>query len=110
MFYHLRLDPSGASRFNCAEIDNNVGYRCETLLQAGSGLEPFLVFVFVFLFLFLSLPLYFPLCYAPATRVDVNGRARDNKPAARLNAVERVRVQFVGSAIGFRPDVVETSS
>lgn len=55
MFYHLRLDPSGASRFNCAEIDNNVGYRCETLLHAGSGLEPFPVLVFVFsssLFLF----------------------------------------------------------
>lgn len=35
----------------------------------------------------LFLPFFF-LCYAPATEVDVNGRARDNKRAARLNAVE----------------------
>jgi len=119
MFYHLRPDPSGTSRFNCVEIDNNVGYRCESLLRVGSELEPFLL-----LFPFCSSPfssfsalspplsLSFPLFFrsAPATGMDVNGRERDNKRAARLNAVERVRVQFVASAIGFRPDAVETSS
>lgn len=41
--------------------------------------------------------------------MDVNGRARDNKQAARLNAVEWVRMQFVASAIEFRLDTVETS-
>lgn len=79
MFYHLRPDPSVASRFNCAEIDNNVGYRCETLLRA----RAFLSFS-----LFLSSFFLFFLCCAPATEVDVNGRARDNKRAVRLNAVE----------------------
>lgn len=48
MFYHLRLDPSEVSRFNCAEIDNNVGYRCETSLQVELRLEPSFLFLFFF--------------------------------------------------------------
>lgn len=63
MFYHLRPDPSRASRFNCAEIDNNVGYRCETLLQARSRLEPFLIFIFV-LFLSFSFSFFFTFFFA----------------------------------------------